>query len=95
MDDDYDYDDGDDRMPEGALWCDRCQGSGIANCYCGGDQCYCLNCGEMECPTCHGEGFWTPTAAQIASWAALREVMKTSLSPAPAALPVDIGEEGK
>jgi hypothetical protein len=49
--------------PADAEWCDRCQGSGIANCYCGGDQCYCENYGEMECPTCHGEGMFVPTAA--------------------------------
>lgn len=47
-------------------WCDRCQGLGTAECHCGGDQCYCENYGEMECPTCHGEGRWTPTPAQIA-----------------------------
>lgn len=61
--DDY-YDDYEE-MPEGAEWCDRCQGMGIANCYCGGDQCYCLDYGEMECPTCNGEGWWVPTEAQL------------------------------
>lgn len=45
--DDFDY----EERPEGAEWCDRCQGMGIAECHCGGDQCYCENYGEMECPT--------------------------------------------
>lgn len=56
-DDDFDYDERE------AEWCDRCQGSGIAECHCGGDQCYCENYGEMECPTCHGEGSFVPTEA--------------------------------
>lgn len=49
--------------PEGAEYCDRCCGMGIANCYCGGDQCYCDNNGEMECPQCDGEGMFVPSAA--------------------------------
>lgn len=56
----YDY----EELPEGAEWCDRCQGLGTAECYCGGDQCYCENYGEMDCPRCHGEGYWVPTEAQ-------------------------------
>lgn len=50
---------------EGSEWCDRCQGLGTADCHCGGDQCYCDNYGEMECPQCNGEGWWTPTPAQL------------------------------
>ena len=59
-----DYLDDFEEMPEGAEWCDRCQGLGTAECYCGGDQCYCENYGEMECPRCGGEGYWVPTEAQ-------------------------------
>lgn len=51
---------------EGSEWCDRCQGLGTADCYCGGDQCYCENYGEIECPQCNGEGYWTPTEKQLA-----------------------------
>jgi hypothetical protein len=61
--DDFDY----EERPEGSEWCDRCQGLGMADCRCGGDQCYCQNYGEMECPTCHGEGWWVPTPAQLAA----------------------------
>ena len=73
-DDGHEYDDGE--MPEGAEWCDRCQGSGITDCRCGGDQCYCRNGGEMDCPTCHGEGFWTPTPAQLEARAKHAEWMQ-------------------
>lgn len=57
------YDDSGNWWPDDAEWCDRCQGSGIAECYCGGDQCYCKNNGGMECPTCQGEGYFIPTDA--------------------------------
>lgn len=67
-----DYED----WPDDAEWCDRCQGMGIANCYCGGDQCYCENCGEMECPQCGGEGIWVPTEAQKKAHAELAEFMR-------------------
>jgi hypothetical protein len=79
--DDFDY----EERPEGAEWCDRCQGLGMADCRCGGDQCYCQNYGEMECPTCHGEGWWVPTAAQLqaraetAKW--LRELWERNPPP--------------
>jgi hypothetical protein len=66
MSDPEDYDEHDyEERPEGAEWCDRCQGLGMADCHCGGDQCYCENNGEMECPTCNGEGWWVPTPAQL------------------------------
>jgi hypothetical protein len=29
-----------------------CGGTGMVNCYCGGDQCVCHNHGEMECLGC-------------------------------------------
>jgi len=57
------YDDCGRWWPADAEWCDRCQGMGIAECYCGGDQCYCENYGEMECPRCGGEGYFVPTPA--------------------------------
>lgn len=57
------YDEDGRYWDEDAEWCDRCQGLGIADCYCGGDQCYCENNGEMECPQCDGEGYFVPTAA--------------------------------
>lgn len=57
------YDESGRYWPHDAEWCDRCQGMGIANCYCGGDQCYCENYGEMECPRCGGEGYFVPTEA--------------------------------
>lgn len=57
------YDDCGRWWPAGAEWCDLCQGMGVANCYCGGDQCYCENYGEMECPRCDGEGYFVPTPA--------------------------------
>lgn len=57
------YDDCGRWWPNDAEWRDRCQGLGTAECHCGGDQCYCENYGEMECPLCHGEGYFVPTAA--------------------------------
>lgn len=57
------YDDSGRYWPADAEWCDRCQGMGIAECHCGGDQCYCENQGELECPRCDGEGYFVPTAA--------------------------------
>ena len=57
------YDESGNWWPADAEWCDRCQGLGIADCHCGGDQCYCENYGEMECPQCHGEGYFVPTPA--------------------------------
>lgn len=81
---DFEYDERD----ENAEWCDRCQGTGTANCYCGGDQCYCQNYGEMECPTCHGEGWFVPTPAQIEArkeaaswWGELQEALAKSEHP--------------
>lgn len=37
----HDFDDylDDDEWPEGSEICHRCNGDGIANCYCGGDLC--------------------------------------------------------
>jgi hypothetical protein len=74
----------DDRLPEGALWCDRCQGMGTAICHCGGDQCYCENNGEMECPRCHGEGYYVLTPEQAKreaeDAAAWREIMGRALA---------------
>lgn len=49
--DDYEPDDDRDGFP-----CPRCQGGGTVDCHCGGDLCVCLNYGERDCPTCHGEG---------------------------------------
>lgn len=39
------------------IWCaspdsERCGGHGYMTCYCGGDQCYCGNQGEIECFGC-------------------------------------------
>lgn len=48
-DDPEDYDD------ENYCICPRCDGYGSISCYCGGDQCYCSNDGEQECPFCLGE----------------------------------------
>lgn len=34
-------------------WMDSsCAGTGMLNCYCGGDFCVCHNHGEIECPGC-------------------------------------------
>lgn len=75
----------DDTIPEGMIWCDRCQGMGIANCYCGGDQCYCLNYGEMECPRCGGEGYHrAPTPEEIKRAVELRALMVQSFANPPA-----------
>jgi hypothetical protein len=76
--DDFDF--GEDDLPEGSVWCDRCQGSGVADCHCGGDQCYCENYGEMECPRCHGEGFYVPTPKQIAAEAEMSRIMGEALA---------------
>ena len=70
-----DYDDYDD-LPENAVWCDRCQGLGMAECHCGGDQCYCENYGEMECPRCHGEGYFVPKPGQLEREAASQRAMQ-------------------
>jgi hypothetical protein len=72
----------DDDLPENALWCDRCQGLGMAECYCGGDQCYCDNNGEMECPQCDGEGFYVPTARQIQRDAGMHAALSAALAQA-------------
>lgn len=77
-----DYDDDRD-LPDNSIWCDRCQGLGTAECYCGGDQCYCKNNGEMECPRCHGEGFYVPTPAQLKHEAEMREVLAKALGQSP------------
>ena len=44
------YDEG-----EGCM-CPRCMGQGSLNCYCGGDQCYCENQGDVDCSLCLGDG---------------------------------------
>lgn len=31
---------------------DRCGGSGVVDCYCGGDLCVCHNHGEVDCDGC-------------------------------------------
>ena len=31
---------------------DSCGGTGVLNCYCGGDFCVCHNHGEIQCPGC-------------------------------------------
>lgn len=36
--------------------CPHCGGLATVICRCGGDQCYCDNYGEKECPVCWGEG---------------------------------------
>lgn len=48
-----------------AIWCDRCQGTGSVDCHCGGDQCYCDNQGEKDCPRCSGEGEFVPAPGQL------------------------------
>ena len=53
----------DDGWPGEAVWCERCQGMGSVNCYCGGDLCVCENYGEADCPRCHGEGAYVPKAS--------------------------------
>ncbi|HKJ60616.1 MAG TPA: hypothetical protein VKA94_01280 [Hyphomicrobiales bacterium] len=58
FDDDY-YDDDGEGPP-----CPRCDGDGIVNCYCGGDQCFCENHGEKDCPLCYGEGVADPARAE-------------------------------
>lgn len=69
----------DDDYPEGAIWCDRCQGSGIAECYCGGDFCICTNYGETECRRCDGKGHYVPTKAQIEFEQQMRDLMAAAL----------------
>jgi hypothetical protein len=44
--------------------CPRCYGDRVVNCYCGGDQCYCENHGERNCPLCYGEGVASPKRAE-------------------------------
>lgn len=60
---DYDYDDPYDDYDEGPP-CPRCDGHRTVNCYCGGDQCYCENYGEKDCPLCYGEGVADPKRAE-------------------------------
>ena len=81
------YDFYDDRE---AIWCDRCQGSGVAECYCGGDQCYCENNGEMECRRCGGQGSFIPKPGQLEREAEEARQMREILS---RSLPID-GEQG-
>lgn len=61
MADDFDdyYDDYDEGPP-----CPLCDGWKTVNCYCGGDQCYCENYGEKDCPLCYGEGVASPERAE-------------------------------
>lgn len=49
-------DDIDDYDESEACACPRCMGMCSINCYCGGDQCYCDNQGDMDCPTCEARG---------------------------------------
>lgn len=55
--------DGDELPQPDVCWCGvknpyfapvagGCGGTGMVNCYCGGDQCVCHNHGEIECPGC-------------------------------------------
>jgi hypothetical protein len=53
MSDDYD----EDYFDEEGVTCPRCDGWRTVTCYCGGDQCYCTNDGEKDCPLCWGEGY--------------------------------------
>lgn len=41
-------------------FCTNCQNSGSVNCYCGGDQCFCENQGEIYCPYCEAGEEWQP-----------------------------------
>lgn len=71
---------------EDTVWCDQCQGLGTTACHCGGDQCYCENNGEMDCPRCHGEGRYVLTPEQAKreaeTAAAMREIMARALADA-------------
>lgn len=73
MGDEYDDDYG-EPIPDGMVICDRCNGDGWVDCYCGGDQCYC-GAGEIDCGVCHGEGVITKERWEKRA-AALREMMK-------------------
>jgi hypothetical protein len=82
------YDDDGRWWADGTELCDRCGGMGLAVCYCGGDQCYCENYGEMECPQCDGEGYFVPTAAFKAAreqnakwWRELNEKLEADAQP--------------
>jgi hypothetical protein len=57
--DDYD----EDYFDEEGVTCPRCDGHRTVNCYCGGDQCFCENYGEKDCPLCWGEGYVDQDAA--------------------------------
>lgn len=48
---DREYEEPEDALP----FCNLCQGSGMMNCYCGGDQCYCDWHGEKPCTCPRGE----------------------------------------
>lgn len=48
----------DDEIPEGMVICDKCNGDGEVNCYCGGDLCVC-GAEEVACPVCRGEQYIT------------------------------------
>lgn len=33
-------------------WCGTCNNMGVLACHCGGDQCICMNFGDIPCPNC-------------------------------------------
>lgn len=74
-----------------AIWCDRCQGTGSVDCYCGGDFCVCANGGERDCPRCGGEGEFVPKPGQLEREAKAHAELRAVLS---AALFKDGGERG-
>lgn len=73
--DDYDYDYYEDDMPENCVTCDRCDGHGTVQCYCGGDFCLCGAEDEATCPVCYGETWITKERAAKRA-AAHREIMR-------------------
>lgn len=41
-----------DELFDDAVFDEPCGGSGVLECFCGGDLCVCHNHGEIECPGC-------------------------------------------